>query len=61
MNSEGKIGVATRRREIAGIIEAAKTLNCSDLTIITYDEDGTIDLDGYNIKIVAAWRWLLSK
>ena len=61
MNSEDKSGVATRRREIAGIIEAAKALNCSDLTIITYDEDGTIDLDGYNIKIVSAWRWLLSK
>lgn len=61
MNSEDKSGVVTRRREIAGIIEAAKALNCSDLTIITYDEDGTIDLDGYNIKIVSAWRWLLSK
>lgn len=61
MNSEDKSGVATRRREIAGIIEAAKALNCFDLTIITYDEDGTIDLDGYNIKIVSAWRWLLSK
>lgn len=61
MNSEDKSGVVTRRREIAGIIEAAKALNCSDLTIITYDEDGTIDLDGYNIKIISAWRWLLSK
>lgn len=61
MNSDDKSGAATRHREIGGIIEAANELNCSDLTIVTYDENGAIDVDGYHIKIVSAWRWLLSK
>jgi predicted AAA+ superfamily ATPase len=59
MNRDDEVGNATRRREISGIIEAAKALNCSNLTIITYDEDGSIDLDGFHITIVSAWRWLL--
>ncbi|MBO7223254.1 MAG: ATP-binding protein [Kiritimatiellae bacterium] len=59
MNRDDEVGNATRHREISGIIEAAKALNCSNLTIITYDEDGSIDLDGFHITIISAWRWLL--
>lgn len=50
----------TRRREINGIVEAAKATDCSNLFIITADTAEEIQLDnGLVIHVVPAWRWLL--
>ena len=50
---------ATRRREVAGLLEAAKALDCGDLAIVTHDEEGEIAEGGRTIRIVPAWKLLL--
>lgn len=49
----------TLKREIAGLTEAAKYLNCNDLTIITAEEEKEIKQDNFIIKIVPAWKEML--
>lgn len=50
---------ATRRREVSGLVEAAKSLGCSDLTIVTHDEEATLQSDGFDIQVIPAWKFLL--
>ena len=50
---------ATRRREVAGLLEAAKALDCGDLAIVTHDEEGEIAEGGRTIRVVPAWKLLL--
>ena len=49
----------TRRREIEGLVGAAEALGCEDLTIVTHDEETTIESRGHAIRVVPAWKWLL--
>ena len=49
----------TRKREIKGILEAARATGCDSLTIITRDEQGTVRADNRTINITPAWQWLL--
>ena len=48
----------TRNREISGLVEAAEALGCEDLSIVTHDEEATIERDGHLIRVVPAWKWL---
>lgn len=52
----------TRKREIAGIVEAADATGCNNMIIITFDttEDIILD-DGRTIHVLAAWQWLLGR
>lgn len=50
----------TRVREIRGLKAAAEATRCYDCVIVTFDEDGEFEHDGLNIKIVSAWKWLMS-
>lgn len=51
---------ATRKREIAGLLEAAATTGCQNLLIITADEEEEIHTDnGLTIHVIPAWKWLL--
>ena len=47
----------TRKREISGLLEAARTLSCSDLTVVTHDEEGELVEDGRRIRIVPGWKF----
>lgn len=49
----------TRQREVAGLIEASKMTGCDKLTIITTDEEATINETGKTIRVIPAWKWLL--
>lgn len=52
----------TRRREIAGLIEASEVTGCQNLLIITNDSSEEIITEGGQmIHVVPAWRWLLGK
>lgn len=42
----------TEKREVDSITECAGELNCSNLTIVTWNEERTIDKKGYTIKVV---------
>jgi predicted AAA+ superfamily ATPase len=51
----------TRKREFAGLLEAAKVTGCGDLTIVTRDEEGEEVHEGLAVRIVPVCRFLLSK
>ena len=48
----------TRKREIDGLVDAAESLGCEDLTIVTHDEESSIEERGHRICVVPAWKWL---
>lgn len=50
----------TRVREVNGFLDAAEELGCSDLTIVTHDEEATIEARGFEIRVVPAWKALLT-
>ena len=50
---------ATRTREINGLVDAADALGCENLTIITHDEETTIECQGHAIRVIPAWKWLM--
>lgn len=49
----------SKDREINGLIEAAKQTNASKLLIITRDQEDLIKTQGFKIRVVPAWKWLL--
>ncbi len=49
----------TFEREIESLTKAAEDLHCSNLTVVTFDEEKIIKNGGKNIKVVPAWKWLL--
>ena len=51
----------TRKREFAGLLEAAKVTGCGDLTIVTRDEEGEEVHEGLAVRIVPVCRFLLLK
>ena len=51
----------TRAREIAGLLEARKVTHCDNLSIITHQQEETIQQDGLTIHVVPAWKWMLAK
>lgn len=51
----------TRKREIAGICEAAQVTGCKNLLVITLDEQEEISLSpDLTLQVLPAWRWMLA-
>jgi len=50
----------TRKREIDGLIEASRATGCDHLLIITNDEEAEITERNTTIKVIPAWKWLLT-
>ena len=42
----------TEKREVDAIVESAGELKCDNLTIVTYDDERTIEKDGYKIDVI---------
>lgn len=51
---------ATREREISGLLEASGATGCNQLLVITKEEENDIERDGKRIRVMPAWKWLLS-
>lgn len=49
----------TRERETKALIAYAKRYNCSQLYIITMDEEEEIHQDGFTIHMIPIWKMLL--
>jgi uncharacterized protein len=49
----------TLKREIDGLIEAAQYFDCKNLLLVTDDDEKEIMVNGFKIKIVKAWKWML--
>lgn len=46
----------TEKREVDALVEAAGELHCSDLLIVTADEERTIEKNGYTIKVIPIYK-----
>lgn len=51
---------STRKREVTALVECAKELNCHTLTIVTWDNEETIESDGESISVIPLRKWCLS-
>lgn len=49
----------TRDREVSALTEAMQETAVETGTIVTLDEEGTVDVEGGRIRVVPAWRWLV--
>ena len=47
----------TEKREVDSLVECAEELNCSNLVIVTNNEERTIEKDGYRIGVVPMAKW----
>ena len=48
-----------RERELSAIIRAGRNLGCENLTVVTLEEEETIERDGRRINVVPLWKFLL--
>jgi predicted AAA+ superfamily ATPase len=51
--------IGTRERELSSLSQAARELGCSNLLVITEDEEGEERVEGRRIKLMPLWKWLL--
>ena len=49
----------TRKREVNGLLLAAKQTGCANLLLLTDHESSTIEEDGYQIKVQPVYEWSL--
>jgi len=49
-----------KKRETDALKEAAKELNCTNLLLITWDKEETIETDTLKITVLSAYKWLMN-
>jgi len=49
----------TFKRETSALLSAAEELNCENLTIVNWDRDDVIKVEGREIRLIPLWRFLL--
>jgi uncharacterized protein len=49
-----------KEREINGLIEAMSAYNLREGIILTENDQGALEVDGYKIAIIPIWKWLIS-
>jgi len=50
----------TLKREMSGILAAARDLSCSQLTVLTGNETWEKSDDGLTVRALPVWKWLLT-
>lgn len=48
----------TREREVSSLLKVAKHVAARQLTIITYNEEQTIQVGDSSIEVIPLWKWL---
>ena len=48
----------SERRELAGLREAARSLNLQRLTVLTFDQRDELEAAGRAVRVVPAWEWM---
>lgn len=48
----------TEKREVNGLVEAAKATGCTNLKIITADSEKRLQKDGFEISVLPAWKFM---
>jgi hypothetical protein len=46
-----------RNRELRGILQTASYLKVKDIFVITFNEEETIEMNGFIVKVLPAWKW----
>jgi predicted AAA+ superfamily ATPase len=49
----------TKDRELKSLIKASQELDCSNLSVITWDYEGEEEFEGFKVGFVPLWKWLL--
>ncbi len=49
-----------KSREKRSLLKASELLKCNNMLVITWDYEGTEDIDGKKIIYIPLWKWLLS-
>ncbi|MFP3910424.1 MAG: ATP-binding protein, partial [Archaeoglobaceae archaeon] len=50
----------TREREIRSLLKASEEVDCSNLTVITWDYEGREEHESREVEYVPVWKWLLN-
>ncbi|MFT4244386.1 MAG: ATP-binding protein [Candidatus Woesearchaeota archaeon] len=51
--------IDTRKRELAGLVDACRTYNLKRGLILTQDEEYELEEEGVSIQVLPLWKWLL--
>ena len=57
--TESLYNPVTRERELKGLSDALSSYNLKTGMIITFDEEENIKYNGFKIKVVPVWKWLI--
>ena len=49
----------TQKRETVALLKFSRFMPAKRLTIITHDEEQTLEADGVTIKVVPVWKWMI--
>jgi len=49
-----------QQREFSGLVEAARHFDLKEGVVLTMSQEDTQTVNGINIKIIPAWKWLLN-
>jgi predicted AAA+ superfamily ATPase len=49
-----------RERELRGVAETARHLRVARVTVVTFNDEEHVVVDGIEVDIVPAWKWLLA-
>lgn len=49
-----------RERELRGVAETARHLRVARVTVVTFNDEEHVVVDGIDVDIVPAWKWLLA-
>jgi len=50
----------TKKREVTSLSQAMNELSLQAATIVTMDDEDTIEVNGKKIEVVPAWKYLLT-
>ncbi len=50
----------TRKSELRGLQEASAATACTNLLLITHDEENQLLLDNKQVSVIPAWKWINS-
>jgi predicted AAA+ superfamily ATPase len=50
----------TEKRKTLALVKFSRFMSAGRLTVITYDEERTIDMGEVSIEVIPAWKWILS-
>ena len=50
---------ATRQRELRALAEGLTETACERATLVTLREEGAVEVEDREVRIVPAWRWFL--